>query len=107
MRHIEMSARGSKPWQPAFGTAGAVQNKVADATMAAAMSFSASMGHSLRYRFQSRKTPEGASRICVGKNGVTRFGFPSVYRVYGFQVESKNQFQSELNLPRRRCRCRD
>src|SRR5579871_4800721 len=36
--HIDLSARGSKPWQPSFGPAGAVQNKAADATMAAHMS---------------------------------------------------------------------
>jgi hypothetical protein len=53
--HVDLSSRGSKPWQPAFGTAGAVQNKVADATMAAALSFSASMGHSCGIDFKASK----------------------------------------------------
>ncbi len=43
--HIDLSARGSSPWQPPFGPAGAVQNKAADATMLAQMSFTAAMGH--------------------------------------------------------------
>jgi hypothetical protein len=43
--HIDLSARGSSPWQPAFGPAGTVQNKAADATMLAQMSFDAAMGH--------------------------------------------------------------
>ena len=53
--HIELSARGSKPWQPPFGTAGAVQNKVADATMAEQMSLTASMGHSCGIHFKAAK----------------------------------------------------
>jgi hypothetical protein len=53
--HIELSARGSKPWQPPFGTAGAVQSKVADATMAEQMSLTASMGHSCGIHFKSAK----------------------------------------------------
>ena len=53
--HIELSARGSKPWQPSYGTAGAVQNKVADATMAANMSFNAAMGHSCGIDFKAAK----------------------------------------------------
>lgn len=43
--HIDLSTRGSKPWQPAFGPAGTVQNKAADTTMIAKMSFTAAMGH--------------------------------------------------------------
>ena len=43
--HIDLSPRGSKPWQPEYGPAGAVEAKVADATMAEHMSLSASMGH--------------------------------------------------------------
>ena len=53
--HVDLSTRGAKPWQPPFGTAGAVQNKVADATMAAAMSFTASMGHSCGLDFKAAK----------------------------------------------------
>jgi hypothetical protein len=43
--HIDLSPRGSKPWQPEFGIAGAVQAKVTDAAMAERMSLTASMGH--------------------------------------------------------------
>lgn len=53
--HIDLSARGSKPWQPPHGTAGAVQNKVADAAMAEQMSLSALMGHACGLHFKSAK----------------------------------------------------
>jgi hypothetical protein len=43
--HIDLSTRGSRPWQPAFGPAGTVQNKAADSRMLAQMSFEAAMGH--------------------------------------------------------------
>jgi hypothetical protein len=43
--HIDLSTRGSKPWQPAYGPAGTVQNKAADAMMIAQMTFTAAMGH--------------------------------------------------------------
>jgi hypothetical protein len=43
--HIDLSTRGSAPWQPAFGPAGTVQNKAADTAMIAQMSFTAAMGH--------------------------------------------------------------
>jgi len=43
--HVDLSTRGSRPWQPAFGPAGTVQNKAADARMVAEMSFTAAMGH--------------------------------------------------------------
>jgi hypothetical protein len=39
--HIDLSPRGSQPWQPPYGNAGAVQNKAADATMVSRMSFAA------------------------------------------------------------------
>jgi hypothetical protein len=53
--HIELSARGSQPWQPPFGNAGAVQNKIADSTMAGQMMLSASMGHSCGIHFKAAK----------------------------------------------------
>ena len=53
--HVELSSRGSKPWQPPFGPAGAVQNKVADATMAEQMSLTAAMGHSCGIHFKAAK----------------------------------------------------
>lgn len=43
--HVEASERGVTDWQPPYGTAGAAQNKVTDAAMAARMSFMAAAGH--------------------------------------------------------------
>lgn len=43
--HIELSPRGSGTWEPAYGTAGAVQNKATDSTMAAKLGFVAAAGH--------------------------------------------------------------
>ena len=51
--HIELSPRGSKPWQPEYGPAGAVQNKATDGTMAAQMAFTAAMGHSCGIDFKA------------------------------------------------------
>lgn len=51
--HIDLSSRGSKPWQPEFGIAGAVQNKAADATMIANRAFTAAMGHSCGIDFHA------------------------------------------------------
>jgi hypothetical protein len=53
--HVDLSPRGTSPWQPPYGTAGAVQNKVADSSMAASMSFWASMGHSCGIQFKAAK----------------------------------------------------
>jgi hypothetical protein len=51
--HIELSPRGSPTWQPPYGAAGAVQNKVADATLAEQMSFTAAAGHACGLNFKS------------------------------------------------------
>ena len=51
--HIDLSARGSNPWQPAYGPAGAVQNKAADAALALRMSFNAAMGHACGISFHA------------------------------------------------------
>jgi hypothetical protein len=51
--HIELSPRGSKPWQPPYGTAGAVENKVADAAMAEKMELTAAMGHACGTHFHA------------------------------------------------------
>ncbi len=51
--HIDLSTRGSKPWQGEYGPAGAVQNKATDASMAARMSFTAAMGHSCGIDFKA------------------------------------------------------
>jgi len=53
--HIDLSPRGSQPWQPPYGTAGAVQNKVADASMAAKMSLAAAAGHACGIHFKAAK----------------------------------------------------
>jgi hypothetical protein len=51
--HIDLSPRGLDSWQPPFGTAGAVQNKIADATLAAELSFSAAAGHACGMVFKA------------------------------------------------------
>jgi hypothetical protein len=51
--HIDLSPRGSAPWQPPFGIAGAVQNKATDASMAAEMKLSASAGHACGINFDA------------------------------------------------------
>jgi Phospholipase B len=55
--HFELSSRGSGAgaWQPAYGTAGAVQNKVTDSTMAAKMEFTAAAGHACGMDFVAAK----------------------------------------------------
>jgi hypothetical protein len=53
--HIDLSARGSEPWQPPFGTAGAVQNKAADAAMVKQISFSAAAGHACGKSFKAQE----------------------------------------------------
>jgi phospholipase B-like protein len=60
--HIDESERGDMPWEPPFGIAGAVQNKVADSAMAEQMAFAASAGHACGVPFRAaehlRKHPE-------------------------------------------------
>jgi Phospholipase B len=60
--HIDLSPRGSQPWQPPYGNAGAAQNKVADARMIAHMAFDAHAGHACGLNFkagdQLREHPE-------------------------------------------------
>ena len=51
--HIDLSPRGSKPWEPEYGIAGAVQNKAADAAMIEQLSFTAAMGHSCGLHFNA------------------------------------------------------
>jgi hypothetical protein len=55
--HFELSSRGSGAgaWQPAYGTAGAVQNKATDASMAAQMEFAAAAGHACGMDFIAAK----------------------------------------------------
>jgi len=51
--HIDLSPRGSGGWQPPFGMAGAVENKAADASMTAEMSFTAAAGHACGMDFKA------------------------------------------------------
>ena len=51
--HIDLSPRGSKPWQPEYGPAGAVQNKAANGSMVDQMAFTAAMGHSCGLSFKA------------------------------------------------------
>ena len=53
--HIDLSPRGSLPWQPPYGNAGAAQNKVADAAMIAHMSFAAHAWARLGMNFKARR----------------------------------------------------
>jgi hypothetical protein len=49
--HVDLSPRGMGAWQPAFGTAGAVQNKATDASMASRLAFTAAAGHACGHDF--------------------------------------------------------
>jgi hypothetical protein len=51
--HIDLSPRGMGKWQAPFGAAGAVQNKVADAAMAARMAISVAAGHACGIDFKA------------------------------------------------------
>ena len=53
--HIDLSPRGSQPWEPPFGNAGAAQNKAADAEMIAQMSFTAAAGHACGKDFKAEQ----------------------------------------------------
>jgi hypothetical protein len=62
--HIDLSERGSQPWQPPYGVAGAVQAKATDAAMAGRMSMTAALGHPCGIGFHAadhlRQHPEFA-----------------------------------------------
>jgi hypothetical protein len=51
--HIDLSPRGSPDWVGPYGTNGAVQNKAADASMIAKMSFTAAAGHACGKYFKA------------------------------------------------------
>ena len=51
--HIDLSPRGDEPWKPPYGIAGAVQNKVTDAAMAAKMELTAAAGHACGMNFSA------------------------------------------------------
>ena len=51
--HIDLSPRGSSGWVGPYATAGAVQNKAADASMIANMTFTAAAGHACGSNFKA------------------------------------------------------
>ena len=53
--HVELSSRGMGSWQRPYATAGAVQNKATDSSMAAKMEFAAAAGHACGMDFLAAK----------------------------------------------------
>jgi len=51
--HVDLSSRGLGEWQPPYGPAGAVQNKVADAKMAEHLTYQARAGHACGLNFKA------------------------------------------------------
>jgi Phospholipase B len=51
--HIDLSPRGVEGWVPSYATAGAVQNKATDATLAGQLSFMAAAGHACGIGFSA------------------------------------------------------
>ena len=51
--HVDLSPRGSDGWVGPYAAAGAVQNKAADATMIANMTFTAAAGHACGKNFKA------------------------------------------------------
>jgi hypothetical protein len=51
--HIDFSPRGMSGWMGPYATAGAVQNKAADANMIAKMTFTAAAGHACGKNFKA------------------------------------------------------
>jgi hypothetical protein len=62
--HVDLSARGDLPWQPPYGIAGAVINKVSDSAMAEKLTLAAAAGHACGIHFKAaehlKKHPEFA-----------------------------------------------
>ena len=52
--HVDLSPRGDAGWVGPYGTAGAVQNKAADAEMIEKMTFTAAAGHACGKDFKAR-----------------------------------------------------
>lgn len=51
--HVDLSPRGLPSWQPPYGIAGAVQNKVTDSTMAEQMALRVAAGHACGIDFKA------------------------------------------------------
>ncbi len=89
--HIDLSARGSKPWQPPYRhRAAQCENKVADAAMAAQMSLQRRDGPLLRDPLQVREIPESASRIRLGKGRAPKPRFPPVDRLQNRETVTRH-----------------
>jgi hypothetical protein len=62
--HVDLSSRGDLPWQPPYGIAGAVINKVSDSAMAEKLTLAAAAGHACGIHFKAaehlKKHPEFA-----------------------------------------------
>jgi len=60
--HVDLSPRGMQPWQPPYGIAGAVINKVTDSAMAEKLTLVALAGHACGMNFKAaehlKKHPE-------------------------------------------------
>ncbi|HET9318303.1 MAG TPA: C45 family peptidase [Bryobacteraceae bacterium] len=53
--HVDLSARGDLPWQPPYGIAGAVINKVSDSAMAEKLTLAAAAGHACGIHFKAAR----------------------------------------------------
>jgi hypothetical protein len=51
--HVDLSSRGDLPWQPPYGIAGAVINKVSDSAMAGKLTLAAAAGHACGIHFKA------------------------------------------------------
>ncbi|MDQ6664339.1 MAG: peptidase C45, partial [Acidobacteriota bacterium] len=65
--HVDLSPRGMGSWQPKYGTAGAVQNKIADAAMIERMSFTAAAGHACGLNFHAAEHLRAHSKMAWEK----------------------------------------
>jgi hypothetical protein len=79
--HIDLSPRGSQPWQPAYGVAGAVQSKAADAAMASRMSLTAALGHSCGINFKAADHLREAPGVRVAEGLSARYAVAPVDHV--------------------------
>jgi len=68
--HVELSPRGMGAWQPAYGTAGAVQNKATDSAMAAKLTFTAAAGHACGQDFNAAKHLAAHPELAWQKDGL-------------------------------------
>ena len=76
--HIDLSPRGDLPWLAPYAPAGAVQNKVADAAMAEAMTLRGRAGPRLRTGIQGRRAPAQAPRVRLAAARAARHAVTSV-----------------------------